>query len=115
MTKEKTTIEIETNLEPMRDIEAENQYALFIQRNNDELFSIIECLEYFNPSIAKKINLVGSISARLGGILGIKDSEFYLAGYYANLSLLSMQDLAFKAEFLNDKEFETYKRHYYSF
>lgn len=111
MTKEKTTTEVETNLEPMRDIEAENQYALFMQRNNDELFSIIECLEYFNPSIAKKLNLVGSISARLGGILGIKDSEFYLAGYYANLSLLSMQDLAFKAEFLNDKEFETYKRH----
>lgn len=97
--------------EPMKDVEAENQHALLCQKIKGELFSLMECLQYFNPAFGKKLMLIGSISARIGNLLKIEDEEFYLAGYYANLSLLSMQDLAFKSEFLGEKEFETYKRH----
>lgn len=98
-------------IEATKDIESENQHALLCEKIKGELFSLMECLQYFKPALGKKLTLIGSISAKLGNILEIKDEEFYLAGYYSNLSLLSMQDLAFKSEFLNEKEFETYKRH----
>lgn len=104
-------IEINEHTESAKEIETENQHTLLCQKIKGELFSLIECLQYFNPALGKKLVLIGKINARLGNLLKIEDEEFYLAGYYANFSLLSMQNLAFKSEFLSKEEFEIYKRH----
>ena len=67
-------------------------------------------LKFFKPVLYKKVYRTGILTNKIGKIFNIEDPEFYLAGFYANISLQAMDNLLAK-DFLSEIEREQIKRH----
>ena len=70
----------------------------------------MESLKFFEPYVYKKMYKTGVLSKMIGNELNIDDIEYYLAGFYANISMQSFNNLLEKYQ-LNDFEKEQIKRH----
>jgi len=70
----------------------------------------MESLKVLKPVIFKKMYRTGFLASIIGKELNVKDKEYYLAGFYANLGLLGL-DKFIEKEFLNEMEKEQIKRH----
>jgi len=68
-------------------------------------------LELVDKLLYQKIINIGRINASLGEICNIDDSDFVLAGFYANTSLLSINASVREKNTLNHTEREMINRH----
>ena len=69
-----------------------------------ELSNFLELLIMFKPEMYTKIKSVGDACVVVGKALGIKEVQFYLAGYYSNFGLLSVESYATKHTKLAEDE-----------
>ena len=75
------------------------------------LDDFVGMLKLYKPFLYQKINETGIITSLIGKEFGIKEPEYYLAGYYANLGLLGVGSYLQKPGHLNVQEKEVVKRH----
>lgn len=75
------------------------------------LDDFIAMLKLYKPYLYDKIHQTGVISMLIGQALGIDEPQYYLAGYYANIGLLAVDNFVNKGEHLSDDEFAVVKRH----
>lgn len=70
----------------------------------------MESLKFFEPFVYKKIYRTGILCKMIGKEFNIKDVEYYLAGFYANISLQPFNNILEKYQ-LSEFEKEQIKRH----
>jgi HD-GYP domain-containing protein (c-di-GMP phosphodiesterase class II) len=68
-------------------------------------------LRLFNPILYLKINRTGKLNAMIGELFAIKEPDFYLAGYYANLGLSALSKFVENSAHLSKEQIEQIKRH----
>lgn len=91
----------------MKDINKEIDIA-FEKKFLDDF---IVMLKLYKPYLHDKINQTGIISTMIGKALGIEEPQYYLAGYYANVGLMSVGNLISKSGHLTEDEYAVVKRH----
>ena len=91
----------------MKSIKGEKMDYEFEKKFLDDYMNSLKILK---PVIFKKMYRTGLLASKIGERLGVKDTEYYLAGFYANLGLLGL-DKYLEREFLNENEIEQIKRH----
>ena len=74
------------------------------------LTDYMESLKFFKPLLFKKMYRTGILANKIGTALNIQDSEYYLAGFYSNISIQAMDYLLDKPH-LTEVEKEQIKRH----
>ncbi|KGI55428.1 HD domain-containing protein [Campylobacter sp. MIT 97-5078] len=86
----------------------------FIQKYNEERDKLRETtaiLAKLKPEIERELMRTGELSRRIGEALNIQDEEYYLAGYYANLGFLGIENFILDKRRINKQEYELIKRH----
>jgi len=71
----------------------------------------MESLKYFKPFLFRKMYRTGLLTSIIGKELGIEDTEFYLAGFYANIGLMAVSKFVELPENLTEEQVEQVKRH----
>jgi HD-GYP domain-containing protein (c-di-GMP phosphodiesterase class II) len=71
----------------------------------------LRSLKLLNFYVYQKMKRTGILATQIGNALGIEDKEYYFAGFYANISKLSIDKMINNHEFLYEKELEQVKRH----
>jgi len=74
------------------------------------LTDYMESLKFFKPLLFKKMYRTGILANEIGTTLNVEDTEYYFAGFYANVSMQAMDYLLDKS-YLTEIEKEQIKRH----
>ena len=68
-------------------------------------------LKIMKPFLYNKINQTGQVATLIGRSLGLEDRQYYLAAYYANLGLFSVELTIVKDGKLEQDEMKLVRRH----
>lgn len=63
------------------------------------------------PNIEQEMMRTGEISTMIGSAFSITDDEYYLAGYYANLGILGIEQFISNERQITKQDYELIKRH----
>jgi HD-GYP domain-containing protein (c-di-GMP phosphodiesterase class II) len=76
------------------------------------LDDFMEGLKLFDFNIYQKMNRTGILASKIGQVFNIEDKEYYFAGFYANVGMLSINNLINNPNFINEeRQKEQIKRH----
>lgn len=88
-----------------------NSNALFYEKEREHLINLTFFLQQMKPFVYDKVKRTGDLCVDIGNEMGVEDTEFYLAGYYANLGIVSFDTLDSQDAILNNDSNEVIKRH----
>lgn len=71
----------------------------------------MESLKYFKPFLFRKMYRTGLLVSNIGKELAVEDTEFYLAGFYANIGLMAVDKFVEMPDNINEMQFNQIKRH----
>ncbi|MEA3373607.1 MAG: HD domain-containing phosphohydrolase [Campylobacterota bacterium] len=96
----------------MHDLAASrNNENIDINREQLLLEARLDMLKTFKPNIYATVHSIGTVSKAIGEMLNIREAQFYLAGYYANFGILSVEKLYKKDTVLLPEERDIIKMH----
>ena len=75
------------------------------------LNDMLEMLKLFNRDIYLKAYSTGMVSKALGQAFGVKEIQYYLAGFYANIGNLGITQITQNKDFLTREEKKMIKLH----
>lgn len=88
-----------------------NSNELFYAKEREHLTNLSLFLKQMKPYVYDKMKRTGDLCVNIGTTLRVEDDEFYLAGYYANLGIISFDTLDSQDAILNNDSNENVKRH----
>ena len=94
---------------PQQAAQSEKEQFYALQR--EFLRETIFVLHKLKPHIEQEMMRTGELTRRLGDAFGIGDDEFYLAGYYANLGLLGIEQFISNERQITKQDYELITRH----
>lgn len=95
----------------MSNIITQEELTLKYNKEREKLREIISILSKLKPEIERELGRTGELARRIGEALDIKDEEYYLAGFYANLGFLGIEHFILDKRRITKQEYELIKRH----
>lgn len=89
----------------------QEQIEQFYAMQRELLKETIFLLCKLKPSVEQEMVRTAELSRRIGDAFGITDDEFYLAGYYANLGLLGIEQFISNERQITKQDYELITRH----
>ena len=89
----------------------QEQIEQFYAWQREFLKETISLLRKLKPNIEQEMMRTGELARRIGEAFGIVDDEYYLAGYYANLGLLGVEQFISNERQITKQDYELITRH----